>query len=191
MKITKLCSLLIGVLLVWPTFSAAYSFTFTNLNPTVIAINPFGFGGNNDVAFDILNSTGTAWTDFHMVTGPSPAGQGVAYFIPAALAGLLGTDGNTYEGPGTYTLSSSNPPSQPDIIDVIGLNIPNGSTYSFSVDIAAGEAGWAFGGNPTIGGPGPGPGPGPGVVPEPSTMLLLGSGLIGLAGYGRKKLFKK
>ena len=28
-------------------------------------------------------------------------------------------------------------------------------------------------------------------VPEPGTLLLLGSGLLGVAGYGRKKLFRK
>ena len=36
-----------------------------------------------------------------------------------------------------------------------------------------------------------GDGPEGSPVPEPTTLILLGAGLVGLAGVGRKKLFKK
>ena len=38
-------------------------------------------------------------------------------------------------------------------------------------------------------GPGTGPGSGPGTTPEPSSIMLFGSGILGLAGVLRRKLF--
>lgn len=77
------------------------------------------------------------------------------------------------------------------------LNAPEQSTFntltagqqgSLFVGLAARLEGSNDGPDSFIGIPGPGA---PSNVPEPTTLFLLGSGLLGLGGYSRKKFFKK
>lgn len=186
----KLLAILVVALFVFITSGISFastfnnvtypSITFTDLNTKLIGSNVFSTGFEENATFNITNNTGQTWTDFHLGVGsPNPPFHArFAIKIPGINDNW---DGDVYEGPGNETLPHV------DEMDIVGLSIANNAVFSFSVDILSGEGGWIMVGHPTIGGGSSTP-PGPS-VPEPSTIFLVGLGLLGIAGI--KKARKK
>jgi hypothetical protein len=151
--------------------------TFTILNGTFdIAITTDG-----------TTSSGTGGDDFSVTGGLDVNGDGVADAAGTLLTGELSAFGASASGPGVFEfifdvtggiLNSQVPLfSLPQFGVILGAD--GGSTFTGSFDVnfsnlLGGQAGTGSGSADTA------------PIPEPTTLLLLGSGIAGIVGFGRR-----
>jgi hypothetical protein len=164
----------------------ATEFNFNQLKENTFFLN----FSSIDIVFNVANSGGT--TEYEFFTGPHnftviewngykvELGFGTGSNFTRSIQGD-GLDFDTPDmDPPIVTTFFQHLTHSQDVVEFSDGIVPVG--YSplvfFSVDVPDNLSEFTFRATPSP-------------VPEPTTILLVGSGLVGLVGFGRKRLYKK